>query len=626
MFFETYNLNQSLNFSGKNLEGTDFSGSDIRGFNFTGANLTDADFSNTKAGLKKHWIVITFLFSLITGFMIGGIAAFMGSFLCSQNTNEQIAGAIALIGCIIFSAISVREGFANAFVKVVTILASIGIFVGSSSVFLNNLVTANIAVYTATSFSLSTFVVIIITACLTFIIAANSAKILTCSLISAIFLAISIPLLAESKIASDIAQRGLLGFTITIGITLLVMLLCTNISRGILAGGENHSFIRKIAIATAGIGGTSFRGANLTAANFTEAILKNTDFSKADLTHTIWHEAKKLELTKLDNTILDNPAVRDLLVNQNSKNNSYENASLEGAYLVDLDLRYVNFQKANLSKANLKGANLSNADFTEANLTQTNLTGACLEQCILTQTQAIRTDFTQAYFTGAYGLESWNIDGTTKLDGVNCRFVYLGGKPKQGEESERCPQSGEFAPSEFTKFFQVVINTVDLIFRDGVNLTALVNAIETVRAANQNTPLELQNIESKGHGFVVVKVSVSKEVDKAKIHSELKQSYEEQLRTVEAKYQAKLKAKQKKIEKIQEILAEEDSREYQIQVQVDKLVVLIIGEGDFTNGFPVTAQIWTNDHLCSKEIPTNSATIEQIRMLKIKLGKRFLIR
>ena len=616
MLFGSNQSSQSLNFSNRNLQGysfkrrnlagANFSGSDIRGVDFTGANLTKTDFSYTKAGLNNYWVVISFVLSLILGFFLGAIAVFICSFLCSNNSNDQIVGGIVLAGCISFLIFSVVKGFVNAFIKVLGTLAFFGIFAGIISVAFNQVVVGDITIATASNISLSIAASVMITVFLSFIIALTSSKTVTSSLISASLTAISIPLFAKSEIALNIAHKGWLGITLTLGITVLIMLLCAIISRRILAGDENYTFIWRIAIATAGMSGTSFRGANLTGANLTSAILRNTDFRKADLTHTIWHQAEKLELARLEKTILDNPVVRDLLVNKNSNNNSYENACLEGAYLVDFDLRYINFINANFSQANLTGANLNQANLTEAKLTKANLQLANLEETIITKIQAIGTDFTQANFTGACGLGSWNIDGTTKLDGVNCRFVYLGDKQEITQEDERRPQSGEFLPGEFTKLFQVVINTIDLIFRNGLNVEALSTVLKDIQTKNQNIPLKIQSIENKGDGFVVVKVNVPQEADRAKIHSQLKQSYEQQLTGIEAKYRAELQGKQEQIEiyrqkssemaEIAKLLAKKDSQAYQNQVQVGKLVVLTIGEGDFTNGFPVTALIRKNDH------------------------------
>ena len=615
MFSTTYNLNQPLDLSGKNLqgrsfkdqnlEGADFSGSDIRGANFAGAILTNANFSNTKAGLRKHWSVISLFLALFTGFMMGGTVLSSCNLLYSDNYGNRIVGAIVLTGLISFLTISLREGFANGFIKVTAAIGIVGILVSIFSVSFNQFEIGYMARDTSTIFCLSICSSILTAIFLSLMIAITNNHLVIISLFFSVVSVILIALSARDKIDSvdsNISKNGWLAITITAGISVLVMLLIAEISKRALAGDYHHTFIRKIAIVVTVSSGTNFRGATLTKANFTGAILRNTDFIKARLTHTIWHQAKKLELARLHNTILDNPAVRDLLVNKNTNIKSYENVSLEGAYLVDLDLRNVNLKNANLSKANLTGANLTGANLTETNLNKTNLTRACLEQCILTQVQAIGTNFTQADFTGACGLGNWNIDSTTKLDGVNCRFVYLDENPNI-KRSKR-PQSGEFTSGEFTKLFQVIVNTIDLIFDDGLNLSALCAALIDVQT-EQNTTLEIQNIENKGEGFVVVKVSVSEQADTTKIHSKLEQSYKQQLQVIKARYQAELQGKQEQIEiykqqsaqmaEINKLLAGKDSQKSQFQAQAEKLVVLILGEGDFTKGFPVTAQIWTND-------------------------------
>jgi hypothetical protein len=65
-----------------------------------------------------------------------------------------------------------------------------------------------------------------------------------------------------------------------------------------LAGDEKHSFVWRVAIALAAIGGTKFRGADLTDADFTEATLENTDFRGATLTGICWSQSKRLFSTR----------------------------------------------------------------------------------------------------------------------------------------------------------------------------------------------------------------------------------------------------------------------------------------------------------------------------------------
>ena len=67
-----------------------------------------------------------------------------------------------------------------------------------------------------------------------------------------------------------------------------------------------------------------------------------------------------------------------------------------------------------------------------------------------------------ASFTGAY-LEAWNTNSTPKLAQVDYRYVSL----LQGKR-ERRTSSGDFKSGEFTKLFQDVLDTVDLIFCNGI--------------------------------------------------------------------------------------------------------------------------------------------------------------
>ena len=294
-----------------------------------------------------------------------------------------------------------------------------------------------------------------------------------------------------------------------------------------LMGDEKDAWIRSFALAFAATGGTSFHNADLTDADFTGATLKNTDFRKANLTRTRFYEAKKLDFARVDDTILTKLAVIKLLVTGNGRGKSYARANLKGANLIGADL---------------KEANLKDVDVTEATFQ-----GACLERANLTLAQAVGTNFTSAQMTGAC-VEAWNIESTTKLDDIDCRFIYLLEHPKpETDDRERHPNSGEFQPGEFTKLFEEVLNTVDLIFHNGIDWKAFVNAFQTVQNQNEDTELALQSIENKGDGVVVVKVGVPDGADKEKIHSDFTQSYQLALQAVEEKYKAQLQAKDEQI-------------------------------------------------------------------------------
>jgi len=184
---------------------------------------------------------------------------------------------------------------------------------------------------------------------------------------------------------------------------------------------------------------------------------------------------------------------------------------------------------------------LVGADFTEADLSQATLEGAELQHANLTKTQVLGTEFRQANLTGAC-LEAWNIDSTTQLDGTLCDYIYLL-KPPQ----ERRPSSGIFQPGEFTKLFEEVLDTIDLIFQNGIDWKAFAKAFDKVRVDNDGTELTIQSIENKGDGVIVVRVDAPPNSNKEKIHSEFKQTYEEIRQQLEVQYKQQLNAKDREI-------------------------------------------------------------------------------
>ncbi|NEP42245.1 MAG: CHAT domain-containing protein, partial [Okeania sp. SIO2H7] len=389
----------------------------------------------------------------------------------------------------------------------------------------------------------------------------------------------------------------------------LVVYGCYYASQKALTRNEEYAIVRNLAIGIAAFKGTSFHRANLTNSSFSFALLKSSDFRDATITHARWFNAEKLDWARLGNTILIAPPVRDLLATLNGANQSYIGANFKGANLINADLSDANLREADLSEAILENANLEGAN--------------------LAQTQAISTNFTNAKLTDAYGLGTWNIDSTTNLQWVDCKQVYLLENFKPGtRDKERRPSSGEFAEGEFTKLFQEVLNTVDLIFQKGIDWKAFTYSFQQVQVENEDIPLNIQAIENKGDGVVVVRVEVPPEANKAKIHSEFTQTYQEALAALEAQYQAKLQGKEEELIghrqrnanmiEVVRLLASRDVN-YEIAPpktrQISgKLAILKIGNGDFENGFNVTLQIGAEGALPSTEVqgylPPNSEVYE----------------
>lgn len=317
-----------------------------------------------------------------------------------------------------------------------------------------------------------------------------------------------------------------------------------------LAGDKNFAWVRSFAVAFAAWRGISFQRADLTDADFTKANLKNTDFREANVTRTCWYKAKGLELARLGGTILINPVVRDLLVNKDGKNNkSLIGLNLKGANLAGANLRGVDLTGSDLSDAtleaacleqailvgaNLKGTNLSGADFSyanlkEADLTEANLQRACLEWTNLTNALAVGADFIQAKLTGACLGEVWNIDSTTKLEQVDCQYVFFREHPHPiTGDRERRPHDPDkiFEPGDFEKLYKKIMNTVQILLRNGTHKEAF--AVAFHKLMEDNPEFTFQGIEKKGNDTLLT-LEVPEGTDKGKVQRSFEEVYEARL-------------------------------------------------------------------------------------------------
>jgi Pentapeptide repeats (8 copies)/CHAT domain len=275
--------------------------------------------------------------------------------------------------------------------------------------------------------------------------------------------------------------------------------------------------------------------------------------------------------------------VRDLLISHRGSYQSYAGRILKGAYLA--------------------GADLQGTDFTEAELSHAVLVGAQLEGTNLTRSQAIGTQFQQARMTAAC-LESWNIDSTTQLDGIHCEYIYL-----LNVQQERRPSDGVFRSGEFTKLFREVINTIDLIFNNGIDWKAFSFSFQQLQIDYAAHDSMVRSVENKGEGMTVIKVAVDSKADKQRIQASFTHQYQFALQVLEEKYRAELNSKDEQIvlyrqhqadlQALTQVLARQPTEP--LSFQPGKLVLLKIGKGDFTSGFPVTLQISVDGLLPSTE-------------------------
>ncbi|OBQ34838.1 MAG: hypothetical protein AN485_15055 [Anabaena sp. MDT14b] len=516
---------QGRSFKGQDLTGANFSKADIRGADFTNATLKDADFSGAKAGLQRRWIIGLLIAALLMSALSGFFSIFIGILLTyifdHQNSENFIIGVVSLVMVAVFCIVTIRKGVIAGAGAGAGAVAGAGAIAVAIAVAIAGTVAGTVAGAFAGAFAAAGAFAFAGAVVVALVVAGSIALALV------VVVAGSIAGSVAGAFAGTVSFAGAVAGAFAIAVAGVFVIFNAYIGWRSFKGDERDPWIRSFAIAFAATGGTSFRGADLTDADFTGATLKNTDFRNANLTRTRFYEAEKLDFARPGNTILSNPAVLNLLITLNGRNKSYIGANLRGANLIGADLKEANLKDADIIEATFQGANLEWAN--------------------LTLTQAVGTNFTKAHITGAC-VEAWNIESTTILDHVDCRFVYLLEYPKpETDDRERRPSSGEFQPGEFTKLFEEVLNTVDLIFRDGINWQAFINAFKKVQVENGDTELAIQSIENKGDGVVVVKVAVPDNADKEKIHSDFTQNYQLALAAVEEKYKAELQAKNNEI-------------------------------------------------------------------------------
>ncbi|NEQ58006.1 MAG: pentapeptide repeat-containing protein [Moorea sp. SIO4A1] len=494
--FRKENL-RGQSFQGKDLSGADFSEADIRGANFKNATLKGTKFCKAKAGLQKRWTIVLLLVSwIVSG--LSGIVSLLGgavvALIFDNDLESQVFGWIGLVILIVVYSVILRQGLgaggaiasviASAIAIVIAIVFSIPIPVASA-------IPVASVIASATIIAIAT------------IIASASASAIATIITSATIIA--------SAVVGAFRLSGPVDIAVAIAVGLVLVLLGAYLGWRALKGDPRDAWIRNIAIAFAATGGTSFYNANLTDADFTGATLKSTNLREANLTCTCWRNTIKLDRARPGKTILADTAVRELLITGNGYNTNYSNANLRGA----------NLKGAKLKRANLKLADISEATLEEANLEWANLTEA----------QAVGTDFTHAYLTGAC-LEAWNIDSTTTLTNIDCQYVFLLEKPNPQGSRERRPHDPDrvFQPGDFEKLYKKIMNTVQILLRNGVNREAFRQAFQKIMAEYPEiTHDSIQAIENKGND-VLLTLEVPEATDKGNVEKQFLQVYEVRLK------------------------------------------------------------------------------------------------
>jgi len=505
-------------FKGQDLSGANFSHADIRGADFTNALLRNANFQEARAGIQPRWVLAlasaSWLLSALSGVFLG-FSANLVPLILSTNVIKEITiipGLATLFVLIGFLVITYRKGIGVALnisavsISTVSIIASIFAGVVANSASFTIAGTLIFAVAGITSAAITTAMAI----------AVGPRKI--AGFISIFITTIYAAIVTLMAVSSNAISAVCL-------ITALTMFSCY-IGWRDLYKEEGHDLVRSIAIVWASWGGTSFRRSDLTRSNFANATLRSADFRNARLNNINWRGSKRLEFARVDNSVLSDSEIRKLLITGNGHGRSYIGADLQ-----NVNLECANLQAANLRSANLSRSTLNNTDLSHSNLTEVLATG---------------TDFEGANLTGAC-IQSWNIDSTTNLKDVHCQYIYLLENPNELGSHERRPHdpSKIFDPGDFSHLFTDALNTIDLLFREGLDTKAFAEAYRKVQVMAGDRELSIQSIEKKGDGNVLLTFSVPSEIDKSEISRQFLELYNLKLQDIKSKYMSELEAKYK---------------------------------------------------------------------------------
>lgn len=330
--FQGENL-RGQSFRGKNLSDANFSGADIRSANFTNAYLQGAKFIGTKAGLRRRWFVSLVLLSwilLVFSEFLLCFAALFAVLFAMQNMFESDKSYW-------FAMYAIIEHISLGFLAILWIVA---IKKGILTVCELSLFIFSVAVAFAVAFALA----------------------------FAGFILFGIAFLEIVVVTFAIAG------VVTMSVALTVLICFIYFSWRGIKRNPKDGWICSVAIVFAAMGGTSFRGADLTAADFTDAVLKSTDLRGANLTRTCWRDAMKLNCVRPGDSYLGNFQIRKLVKTGEGQGLNCDRLNLQGIKLQGVNLQDASFIQANLKNADLNGANLSRASLDETNLNGANVT------------------------------------------------------------------------------------------------------------------------------------------------------------------------------------------------------------------------------------------------------------
>ncbi|MBP0013636.1 MAG: pentapeptide repeat-containing protein [Roseofilum sp. SBFL] len=519
--FQGINLvGQSL--ASQGLPDINLNGANIRSTNFKEARLDNAQFCKVEAGQSYSWIIGLTIFS-ITLAAIATIAAIQsGITIVSTATNRftdeftLIPSVIIVISLSVFTIMTLSSGILIGGVATTITISTL--------VPLSNLFQPILAGTGAVALAVAWFLVGNITMSASVAISllidrSRPLRILTAvmSSISGLIFSFVVWSIAQTVTESGdgaiakaltitATNQPLLGQLSAILISGLILGLGGYIGQKTIAEDQRFTLIRSLAATMAALGGTNFSQAELSNANLTGSVLRNCNFRQAKIDRTCWLEVKHLNTSLVGSSYLDNPKIRNLLLTGQGRSENFDRMNLQGLNLCNLELHEASFIGADLSNTWLRYANLSDAKLVQADLDKTDLTGACL--------------------TGAY-IQDWGITVDTKLDNIQCQYIYMRLPTPDNRDCFRKPDNREeyFKDGDFADFIAPLVRTLDLYHNQQVDPRAVAFAFQKLIENHPESDIELLAMERKGEGKLLLRAKTSEGVDFSRLSQEYFRDY-----------------------------------------------------------------------------------------------------
>lgn len=516
-------------FKGQDLTGADFTGADVRGVDFSNAILIRANFKLIQTGLKPIGLLglIIGLGALagLAGFITAYAGAFAGSWLptIESLSGRIFASAFALVLFVTFAFIMIRRGLGSA-LSAFAIVAIIALTILAALPGVDN--TRLVAIL------LGMVIAINVAGVGVGAVAVAVAQILSSRLIRVIveLVALAFALLGVRAGTEELTEQWEFVSALAVAVPVVAVLIGLSFYVGwkAIAGEKRYELIRRIAIAMSCLGGTSFRGADLTDADFSNAMLKNSDFRGANLTRINWFNTKWLNQARIGNTYLEHPKIRQLLITKQGQAQNFDHLDLRGLNLDGANLANASLIGAKLSEATLQGADLTRAKLVQSHLYQANLTEACL--------------------TGAV-IENWGIAADTRFDRVRCDFVFMQLPTETDPDPYRKPDNRNevFQPGDFVDFVAPIVKTLnlyktqhidprgigqtfkslDLYHHKGIDPRAAAISLKQLAEQHPEADIEVVALEGRGDEKVRVQAKVAGIADRSALSAKYFETYRE---------------------------------------------------------------------------------------------------